>query len=118
MATYESLSPSQKALLNDMVTLSRSWAGEQARTNNHGEAINTTYNASVSAILASLDAGEVVPNQSGLAGAADLTKEEVITLISHMQNILTDMRTHTSGFNTPALRQVWVRAAGAANLIG
>ena len=118
MATYDSLSTEDKAILQNMTNMCRSWSGEQARTNNHGEAINTTYNAQVVTILSSLDAGEVVPNTSGLAGAASLTKEQVITLVSHIQNVQTDMSTHTNGFNTDGLRQVWAIAAGAENLIG
>ncbi len=120
MATvaYASLTPEQQNILQDMINLCRAWAGEQARANNHADAINTTYNAQVVTILSSLNVGEVVPNTSGLAGAASLTKEQVTTLVSHVQNILADMSTHTSGFNTSALRQVWATAAGAANLIG
>lgn len=118
MATYASLTTEQKNILQDMVNLCRAWAGEQARVNNHADAINTTYNAQVVTILSSLDAGEVVPNTSGLRGAASLTKEEVTTLVSHIQNMLTGMGTHTSGFNTKTLRQVWAKAAGASNLIG
>lgn len=118
MATYASLTREQKGILQDFTNLCRSWAGEQARVNNHADAINTTYNAQVVTILSSLDVGEIVPQTSGLNGAASLTKEEVTTLVSHIQNMLADMRTHTSGFNTATLRQAWAKAAGAANLIG
>lgn len=118
MATYASLTDEQKNILQNMTNLLRSWAGETGRTNNHGEAINDDYNAQTSVILTSLDAGEVIPNTSGLAGAASLTKEEVTTLVSHVQNMQADMSTHTSGFNTAALRQAWTKAAGAANMIG
>ena len=52
------------------------------------------------------------------AGAASLTKEEVITLTSHIQNMQTGMSNHTGGFNTTTLRQAWTKAAGATNLIG
>jgi hypothetical protein len=118
MATYASLTTEEKNILQNMTNMLRGWAGEQARTNNHAEVINDDYNAQVVTLLTSLDAGEVIPNTSGLAGAASLTKEEVTTLVSHVQNILTDMSTHTSGFNTTTLRQAWTKAAGAANLIG
>ena len=118
MATYASLTTEQKNILQDHTNLLRAWAGEQARTNNHGGAIDSAYNAHVVTILSSLDTGEVIPQTSGLAGSASLTKEEVTTLTSHVQNMLTDMSTHTSGFNTATLRQVWAKATGAANLIG
>lgn len=118
MGTYADLTTEQQNILQDMINLCRAWAGEQARVNNHGEAINTAYNAQVSTILGLVDGAEVIPNVSGLGGAASLTKNEVITLVSHIQNIQTDMSSHTNGFNTEALRQVWSMAAGAVNLIG
>lgn len=118
MATYDSLTQEQKDLLANFTNLARSWAGEQGRTNNHADAVDTSWNANISAIVTSLDAGEVIPNASGLKGAQSLTKEEVTTLVSHMQNMLSDMSSHTAGFNTAALRQVWSKAAGPDNLIG
>lgn len=116
MATYASLTVEQKSILADFSNLVRAWTGEQARTNNHADAINSSYNAQVSAILGLVDSGEVIPNASGLAGAASLTQAETVTLVSHLQNILTDMSSHVAGFNTDALRQTWAKAAGASNL--
>jgi len=118
MATYASLTQEQKDIVQAYVNFARAWAGEQARTNNHGEAANDDWNAQINTIVGSLDTGEVIPNTSGLAGAASLTKEEVTTLTSHLQNMQTDMSSHTGGFNTTTLRQAWIKAAGAANMIG
>ncbi len=109
--TYAELTVEQQAIIQNFVGLLRAWTGEQGRTNNHGDVLNTDYNAQSSAILASLDAGEVIPNTSGLAGAASLVKEDVVSMVAHVQGILT-------GYNTAAHRQLWVRAAGAGNLIG
>lgn len=118
MATYDSLSQEEKDLLAAYTNLIRSWSGEQARSNNHADAINDDWNAQIVTIVGSLDAGEVIPNASGLSGSASLTEAEVTTLTSHVQNILLDMSTHTSGFNTSTLRQAWTKAAGATNMIG
>lgn len=118
MATYAELTTEQQNILQNMTNLCRSWCGEQGRANNHAGAINDDYNAQTVTILALLDAGEVIPQTSGLAGAASLTKEEVVTLVSHIQNILSDMSTHTGGFNTTGLRQAWTKATGAGNMIG
>ncbi len=118
MTTYAGLTTEQKSILQNSLNLIRAWAGEQARTNNHGEVINDDYNAQTLTIITELDALEVIPNTSGLAGSASVTKEEMITLVSHVQNIQTDMSSHTGGFNTSALRQAWIKAAGAENLIG
>lgn len=118
MATYDSLTAEQKGILSAYLNLIRAWTGEQARANNHADAANSQYNANASAILSTLDTGEIIPNASGLNGASSLTKEEAITLTSHMQNILTNMSSHTAGFNTAALRVTWAKATGADNIIG
>lgn len=119
MATYADLTTEQQNILQDMTNMLRAWTGEQARANNHASAINSGYNAQVITILGLITSGsEVIPQTSGLAGAASLTKDEIVTLVSHVQNILTDMSSHSSGFNTTGLRQTWAKAAGAQNLIG
>jgi hypothetical protein len=111
MATYDSLSVEQKTLVQNFMAMLRSWAGEQARTNNHGDATNTGYLAEAEDIIALLDAGAIIPNESGLDGAAGLSKEDVLAIVQHFQFIL-------ANYNTSALRQIWARAAGALNLIG
>jgi len=118
MATYASLTQEQKDILQASTNLVRAWSGEQARTNNHADAINNDYNAQTITIGNLLDAGEIIPNTSGLSGAASLTIEEYTTLISHIQNILLNMSSHTAGFNTAFLRQAWTKAVGAENMIG
>jgi len=118
MATYASLSQEEKDLCAAYTNMLRAWAGEQARANNHAAAIDADWVAQISTIINSLDVGEVIPNASGLAGAASLTEGEATTLTSHCQNILTDMSTHSSGFNTAGFRQAWTKACGATNMIG
>lgn len=111
MATYNSLTTEQKNILQGFLNFTRAWCGEQARCNNHGDVADTDYNAQVSAIISSLDANEVIPNTSGLAGAASVTKEDLISVVSHVQGILTN-------YNTSAHRQLWITMAGAGNLVG
>ena len=111
MALYDGLTREQKGLLQAFLNNVRAWSGEQARVNNHGEAINTDYTAQVSAIIASLDAGEIIPNSSGLAGAASIVKEDLMSVVAHIQGVLTT-------YNTPEHREAWVKMAGANNLIG
>ena len=108
---YEDLTIEQQRSLDDFCSMLRPWCGEQAKSQNHCAAINDQYNANVSAIFDLLDAADVIPNKTGLSGAVDLTKNDLISIVSHMQNIL-------SGFNTAGHRQLWTRAAGAANMIG
>jgi len=111
MATYASLTTEQKAILQSFLNNTRAWCGEQARTNNHGETQDTDYNAQASAIIASLDAAEVIPNTSGLDGAASIVKEDLISVVSHIQGIQTS-------YNTSGHRTLWDKMAGSRNLIG
>jgi hypothetical protein len=109
--TWEELTDEQRAVLSDYVRNLRAWTGEQARTNNHSDALNTAYVAGVSTILGLLGASEQVHDGSGLGGAMTLTQAEVITLTSHIQGVLTN-------YNTSGHRQLWAKAAGSSNLIG
>lgn len=107
---YNDLTAEQKNVLSEYVRLLRAWSGEQARVNNHAEALNDDY-AQVQAVLDLLANDDVIADGSGLAGAALLTKAEVISITAHMQGILTN-------YNTAGHRQMWAKAAGPGNLIG
>jgi len=111
MATYQSLTIEQQRLLQSFTNTLRAWAGEQARVNNHGAVLDTDYTAQASAIINSLTAGEIIPNTSGLDGAAGIAKEDLISVVAHVQGIL-------AGFNMAGHRQLWVKLAGAHNMIG
>lgn len=107
---YTDLTTEQQSILADYTRLLRAWCGEQARTNNHGAAINDGY-AQVQAILAELGTDDLVADGSGLSGAATMTKGEIVSLTAHSQNIL-------ASYNTAGHRQMWAKAAGPSNLIG
>lgn len=107
---YAELTAEQQGVLGEYVRLLRAWCGEQARTNNHGDAINTDY-SQVQAILDLLQSEDVITDGSGLAGAASLTKSEIITMTAHVQGVLTN-------YDTLGHRQLWAKAAGPGNLIG
>ena len=111
MATYAELSAEDRSNLDAFMANLRSWCGEQARTNNHGDALNTGYIADVSDVLAQLGGSDEIPNQSGLAGATAMTKDQVVSVVAHVQAILTN-------YNTAAHRQLWVLGCGERNLIG
>lgn len=111
MASYDGLTTEQKNLLQAFTNFVRAWSGEQARANNHGAVANADYIAQIFTILGDLDAGQIIPNTSGLAGAASLVKEDLVSIVSHIQGIL-------ASYNTEPHRQLWIRATGAANMIG
>lgn len=110
MATFAELTNEQQAAIADYTRLLRSWCGEQARVNNHAEAINDGY-ANVQTALGTLGTDEPVTDGSGLAGAQTLTKGEIVSMTAHLQGIL-------ANYNTAGHRQMWAKAAGPANLIG
>ncbi len=72
--TWEELTDEQRAVLSDYVRNLRSWAGEQARTNNHSDALNTAYTAGITTTLGLLGSTEEIHDGSGLGGAMTLTQ--------------------------------------------
>ena len=109
MATYDSLSTEDKAVIDNFTNVMRSSAGEAGRLMNHLEAIQEDSNAV--AIFTTLDGTEVIPNMSGLAGADSMTKAE-------LQAVFVDYGTMTTNHNTTAKREAWTKMAGIVNMIG
>ena len=85
MATYNSLSNSDKAVVQNTVNLIRAGAGEFAKVYNHLKAIADDTNAT--ALVISVDAGDTIPNTSGLAGADDMTRTELVALFNTLDTI-------------------------------
>lgn len=109
MATYNSLTQEQKDKLAVFTTLLRGYYGELARFLDGVDDAAIHYQANgIGAILNSLDAGAVVPNATGLAGAQALTKEE-------LQAAVTDMSALLNGYYTDAKRQVYDKMVGPYN---
>lgn len=106
---YADLTQEQRDTLDDWLGLVRSVLGRFARLNNEFSAVDSQYNASVTTILSELASGDVIPDKTNLAGAEELTQAEVITLVSHIQGVLTD-------YNTAAHRQLWSKAVGSPNM--
>ena len=109
MAAYDSLSDSDKAVVQNTVNLIRAGAGEVGRMFNHLAAIAADTNAT--GLVMSVDAGDTIPNTSGLAGADDMTRAELVTLYTFLNGI------RTTG-DTPANRAQMSKAAGINALLG
>lgn len=107
MATYASLSPEQQGIVKNWLNLQRSWCAAQAKANDLGQQVDTAYNAQVSPLA--LGATEVIPNDSGLAGAQSMVVSDAVSIESHIQAIATT-------FNDAPHRQLWAKSAGAGNL--
>lgn len=109
MATYAELNADDKKVVDNAVNLVRASAGEIARVFNHLVAIANDTNA-VNLIL-SIDAAEVIPNTSNLAGSDALTRTEIVNLY----NALNTIRTTN---DTAGNRAAWSKAAGINGMLG
>lgn len=109
MATYASLSAQDKEVVQATVQLIRALAGGVGRMFNSVKAIEDDTNA-INLIL-SIDAGETIPNESGLAGADDMTRSEIAAAYS-------DFTAMKTTYDTGPNRAEWSKLAGAINLLG
>ncbi len=109
MATYASLTTEEKEILAAWERNCRGWVNTAiSRSIIEARALKASLDASGGAgdLLDSLDAGEIIPNSSGIAGAHDLTKEEWAVLRS------AGINDYLTAYDTVAVRQVAAKAAG------
>lgn len=112
MAQFGDLTSEEQAtLLHYVDRLLRPVMGDLARTLNRISAVVDDYNAQSSAVLALLDTGAEIPDNSGLAGTAVLDKENIVSFSAQTAALLVD-------YYTASHRQAYVKAAGAENTIG
>lgn len=109
MATYANLSPADKAIVDNTVNLIRGAAGSMAAAWTRIKAIADDTNAV--GLVTSLDAGQVIPNTSGLAGADDLTKEDVVAVWQIVNGI-------RAANDNAANRAAMSKAAGVNAILG
>ena len=110
MATYDSLTVEEKDRLAFFTTQLRAEYGTLARFLDGVDDLRTHYTAQgIGAIFAKLDAGAVVPNASGLAGSAPLTKTQWDTAVADMASLL------TAWWDVAAKRQGYDLMAGPPN---
>ena len=110
MATYASLTPVEKATVNELSKLIRSGAGEVAKVFNHLATISQDVDGI--ALVQSIDAGDDIPDGNGLAGAAALTRAELSTLYTLLNGIRTV--NDTTAFRTQATAAAGVNALQGA----
>lgn len=114
MALYNSLTPQDKAVVQNTVNLVRAGAGELCRVFNHLVAIANDTNAVNLIMSIDVGAGGIIPNESGLAGADDLTRDEIVALYTYLNAI----RVHATAGDTAAFRAQASKAAGINALLG
>jgi hypothetical protein len=89
----------------------RSLTGELARLMDRMASVQVAWTNTVAALVTSLDAGSIVPDNTGLAGAQPMTREEVITMGStNFANALTT-------FNSAGARALYVKTVGPLNAV-
>lgn len=84
MALYSELSAADKAVVQNTANFIRASIGEKAKGWNRVKAIADDTNAV--GLVMSIDAGDTIPNTSGLAGADDLTRTELVALYTLLNN--------------------------------
>lgn len=102
MALYSELSPQDQAVVQNVVNLIRASCGERSRAWNRQKAIADDSNAI--ALVVSVDAGETIPNTSGLAGADDMTRAELVAVWNTLEEDRTanDDATNRAAFSKAA----------------
>ena len=108
MATYASLSQASKDILAAWERNFRGWINNNiSRGIIQARALKASLDAGGGAgdILDSLNAGEIVPNSGGIAGAQNLTKAEWTTLRTALNTFLTT-------YDTVGTRALAAKAAG------
>lgn len=110
MATYGSLPAEGKARIQGYLAVARPLQGEIYALALRAAVSQSDWNTGVSALIASLDAAEEIPNTTGLAGAREVTKEN---LANNLAAYIADV----SGLSTSGHRENMLPACGAANLL-
>ena len=111
MAKWEDLTDEQRGVLAEFTRQLRSGTGQLARLVNVIERLNYMYDAQVADLWALLDDTEVIQDNSGLAGVADLHESDVMGIsVYAIKPFLTQN-------NTPAAWELYVRIAGLVNTL-
>jgi len=109
MATYDSLSRTEKDQLQVFVHEVRVEVANIYNAAKSAGVLESTWNNDMSTLVASLDANEVIPNTTGLAGARGITKENFANNL--MAYVIT-----TASMGSDAHRDNIVPPAGAINV--
>lgn len=108
--TYAALSVEQKAILQTFCNDVRAESSVCQKAFSRWVALQARRVGQIDAILAVLDAGEIIPNTSGLAGAQGLpATADMMSIVSDLDNMVT---TH----NVAAKQQRRARACGNTNV--
>jgi len=106
MATYADLTQADKDKLDYFTTILRASSGEFAQTLQKIGAIKDYYVANeLDTVMGTIDADELIPNKTGLAGAVDMEQQETMVLIANLNSALI-------AYDVESQRLIRVKAAG------
>ena len=114
---YNDLTAEQKQSVQAMCQLVRPLSGELGRLLEKFQAVVAYYSGNVESILAALQASDVVPNESGLAGAQNMTKEQLVNLVGYFITLCATPDGSSGSYNTNYHRALYAKACGPVNLI-
>lgn len=114
---YADLTTEHQSTLQASLQLVRPLSGELARLLEKFQAVVAGYSGNVETILSQLQADDVIPNLSSLAGAESLTKEQFVNLVGYMIVASATPDGSSGSLNTNYHRSLYARACGPANMI-
>lgn len=115
MATVASLTEQQIKVLTDFDSLLRPTIIKMNQLINEANAVAVQYSATVNPIISTLDDGQVLPTNTGLAGAVPLDKADPGYLVSYLSALTAYF---AGNLNDSGHQALYVKAAGAYNLLG
>jgi hypothetical protein len=107
--TVANATPAQKVQLDAYVVMLRVVAAQFMKTMNQMNALNNSWNGTISAIIGT-PAGTTIADSSSFAGIAPLTDTDVTNITSYFQGVM------TSYYDAPH-QQVMTKACGPGNTI-
>lgn len=115
---YSELTAEQKDEIQGLMNLARPLAGELARLLEKFQGVVSGYVGNTEDLIGLLDAGELIPNTTGLSGAEALTKEEAQNLIGYLIVASNTGDGVTGSYNSNYHRGLYSKAVGPGNIIG
>ena len=113
MATYASLTPAQQDAVQSVANAVRGLQITWQKLATSGQVVAAGWNGGISGIVGSLDAGEVIPNGSGLAGAQGLAPADLTNMVGYLLDASNPSNTQGGGgYNTPFHQALRVKACG------
>jgi hypothetical protein len=114
---YADLTTEQKESVQAMCQLVRPLSGELGRLLEKFQAVASYYTGNVETILTELQSSDVVPNASGLAGAQDVTKAELVSIVGYFLTLCATPEASSGSYNTDYHRALYAKACGPTNLL-